>query len=157
MHSPACRHRQQPAPRDHQEPASGEVGTRAPLLPTSRTGASGSTQGLGEHTPQPEWQGLEVPREQPLTPGRLDPLGPCCLLRRGRLWACWDEAIQAQGWLHAHRCPSLGARAGAPSPDRSRALPRGLTAEAPGHPGNRGLPSSVRLDSSACEHRIRSA
>lgn len=72
--TPACRHRQQPTPRDHQEPASGEGSghTDTPASCKPEWGPPGSTQGLGEQTPWPEWQGLEVPGEQPLTPRKLD-------------------------------------------------------------------------------------
>lgn len=73
MHSPACRHTGSSQTRGTTKNLRQEkgVGTRAPLLPTSRTGASWKHPGSGGSTPQPEWQGLEVPREQPLTPGRL--------------------------------------------------------------------------------------
>lgn len=126
MHSPACRHRQQPTPRDHQEPASGEGSghTGTPASCKQNRGLLEAPRVWGEHTPQPEWQGLEVPREQPLTPGRLDPLGPCCLLRRaGSGHAGMRPSRPRAG------CMPTAAQAWVPGqalhpPDRSRALPR---------------------------------
>lgn len=63
-------------------------------------------EACGEQTLWPEWQGLEVPEEHLLTPGRPGQLGPHRPLSGDGSRLTGTRPIQDQGQLSIHHCPS---------------------------------------------------
>lgn len=153
-HTPAYGHRQQP-PRGTTKSLRQEkgVGTRAHLLPASRTGASWKHPGPGgskHHSLSgrawsSRWPLAGLTHWALATRSEGPALG---MLGRGHL----GPGLAACPLLPMPRCQ------GRHSISPTEAGPyRGPDCRSPRIPWNRGPPSSLRLDSSACEHRTRSA